>query len=123
MCCQQQWRSEQGEEVLPQLKRDRDSEWISRAMEFEKALEDTNPKKRLCSIKTVEQQNKEMFTCHQNCQQECFHILPVRQAPSVPELEHFQQTTYTLVSEESSRDSAQYPKKNKEWKVWQRRCN
>ncbi|KAK6729710.1 hypothetical protein RB195_006641 [Necator americanus] len=56
----------------------RDNEWTSRAMEFEKAWEDRNPRKAYALLKQYSRKMERCPPCPQHCQW----------APSAPELEH-----------------------------------
>ncbi|KAK6745840.1 hypothetical protein RB195_012140 [Necator americanus] len=64
------------------VQQDRDNEWTSRAMEFEKAWEHRNPRKAYALLK-----------------QEHFETLLNRLAPSAPELEHVHRPTYAINEE------------------------
>ncbi|KAK6734274.1 hypothetical protein RB195_017823 [Necator americanus] len=53
-----------------QLQQDRDNEWTSRAMEFEKGLEDRNPRKAYALPKRYSRKMKRC-SCAQHCQWSC----------------------------------------------------
>ncbi|KAK6755844.1 hypothetical protein RB195_014310 [Necator americanus] len=86
--------------VLEGPRQDRDNEWTSRAMEFEKAWEDRNPRKAYALLKQYSGKMKKCspFLNTANgvavgeatlpIQKEHFKNLLNRQAPSAPELEH-----------------------------------
>ncbi|KAK6748125.1 hypothetical protein RB195_001008 [Necator americanus] len=78
-----------------QLQQDRDNEWTSRAMEFEKAWEDKNPRKAYTLLKQYSGKMKR-----------CSHVLNTangillnRLAPSAPELERVHRPTYAVNEE------------------------
>ncbi|KAK6749578.1 hypothetical protein RB195_001909 [Necator americanus] len=76
-----------------QLQQDRGNEWTSRAMEFEKAWEDRNPRKAYALLKQYSGKMKR-----------CSHVLNTaiglnRLAPSTPELEHVHRPTYAVNEE------------------------
>ncbi|KAK6764050.1 hypothetical protein RB195_024397 [Necator americanus] len=94
-----------------QLQQDRDNEWTSRAMEFEKAWEDRNLRKAYALLK---QYSGKMKRCSHVLNtangvavgeatlpiwKEHFKILLNRLAPSAPELEHVHKPTYAVNEE------------------------
>ena len=94
-----------------QLQQDRDNEWTSRAMEFEKAWEDRNPRKAYALLK---QYSGKMKRCSHVLNtangvavggatlpiwKEHFKTLLNRLAPSAPELEHVHRPTYAVNEE------------------------
>ncbi|KAK6743866.1 hypothetical protein RB195_010892 [Necator americanus] len=94
-----------------QLQQDRDNEWTSRAMEFEKAWGDRNPRKTYALLK---QYSGKMKTCSPVLYtangvavgeatlpiwKEHFKTLLKRLAPSAPELEHVHRPTYAVNEE------------------------
>ncbi|KAK6765386.1 hypothetical protein RB195_025346 [Necator americanus] len=94
-----------------QLQQDRDNEWTSRAMEFEKAWEDRNPRKAYALLK---QYSGKMKRCSHvlntangvavgeatlPISKEHFKTLLNRLAPSAPELEHVHRPTYAVNEE------------------------
>ncbi|KAK6764228.1 hypothetical protein RB195_024515 [Necator americanus] len=88
-----------------QLQQDRDNEWTSRAMEFEKAWKDTNPRKAYALLK---QYSGKMKRCSSFLNTAngvvvgeatlpiCRETLLNRLAPSAPELEHVHRSTYAV---------------------------
>ncbi|KAK6752126.1 hypothetical protein RB195_003505 [Necator americanus] len=94
-----------------QLQQDRDNEWTSRAMEFEKAWEDRNPRKAYALLK---QYSGKMKRCSPvlntaNAVAVCEATFPIwkehfkpllnRLPPSAPELEHVHRPTYAVNEE------------------------
>ncbi|KAK6729652.1 hypothetical protein RB195_006600 [Necator americanus] len=94
-----------------QLQQDRDNEWTSRAMEFEKAWEDRNPRKAYALLK---QYSGKMKRCSHVLNtangvavgeatlpiwKEHFKTLLNRLTPSAPELEHVHRPTYAVNEE------------------------
>ncbi|KAK6748901.1 hypothetical protein RB195_001493 [Necator americanus] len=94
-----------------QLQQDRDNEWTSRAVKFEKAWEDSNPRKAYALIK---QYSGKMKRCSHVLStangvavgeatlpiwKEHFKTLLNRLAPSAPELEHVHRLTYAVNEE------------------------
>ncbi|KAK6735934.1 hypothetical protein RB195_018910 [Necator americanus] len=94
-----------------QLQQDRDDEWTSKAMEFEKAWEDRNPRKAYALLK---QYSGKMKRCSHVLNtangvavgeanlliwKEHFKILLNRLAPSAPRLEHVHRPTYAVNEE------------------------
>ncbi|KAK6740646.1 hypothetical protein RB195_008857 [Necator americanus] len=78
-----------------QLQQDRDNEWASRAMEFEKAWEDRNPRKAYALLKhgvAVGEATLPIWKEH-------FKTLLNRLASSAPELEHVHRPTYAVNEE------------------------
>ncbi|KAK6735615.1 hypothetical protein RB195_018684 [Necator americanus] len=112
-----------------QLQQDRDDEWTSRAMEFEKAWEDRNPRKAYPLLK---QYSGKMKRCSHVLSiangiavgevtlpiwKEHFKTLLNQLAPSAPELDHVHRPTYAT-------DRVGGPglySENEEWKIWWRR--
>ncbi|KAK6763411.1 hypothetical protein RB195_023927 [Necator americanus] len=94
-----------------QLQQDRDNEWTSRAMEFEKAWEDRNPRKAYALLKQYSGKRKRCSSVLNTANgvavgeailpiwKEHFKTLLNRLAPSAPELEHVHKPTY-VVNEE-----------------------
>ncbi|KAK6760760.1 hypothetical protein RB195_021999 [Necator americanus] len=98
-----------------QLQQDRDNEWTSRAMEFEKAWEDRNPRKAYTLLK---QYSGKMRRCSPVLNtasgvavgeatlpfwREHFKTLLNPLAPSAPELEHVHRLTYAVNDHRPSR--------------------
>ncbi|KAK6754997.1 hypothetical protein RB195_013768 [Necator americanus] len=94
-----------------QLQQDRDNEWTSRAMEFEKAWEERNPRKAYALLK---QYSGKMKRCSPVLNtgngvavgeatlpilREHFNTLLNQLAPSAPELEHVHRPTYAVNEE------------------------
>ncbi|KAK6761327.1 hypothetical protein RB195_022403 [Necator americanus] len=94
-----------------QLQQDRDNEWTSRAMEFEKAWEDRNPRKAYALLKQYSGKMKRCSPVLNTANgvavgeatlpiwKEHFKTLLNRLAPSAPELEHVHRPTYTVNEE------------------------
>ncbi|KAK6763714.1 hypothetical protein RB195_024152 [Necator americanus] len=94
-----------------QLQQDRDNEWTSRAMEFEKAWEDRNPRKACALLKQYSGKMKRCSPVLNNANgvpvgeaflpiwREHFKTLLNRLAPSTPELEHVHRPTYAVNEE------------------------
>ncbi|KAK6735558.1 hypothetical protein RB195_018647 [Necator americanus] len=92
-----------------QLQQDRDNEWMSRAMEFEKAWEDRNPRKAYALLKQYSGKTKRCSPVPNTANgvavgeatlpiwKENFKALLNRLAPSAPELEH--RPTYAVNEE------------------------
>ncbi|KAK6727328.1 hypothetical protein RB195_005179 [Necator americanus] len=99
-----------------QLQQDRDNEWTSRAMEFEKAWEDRNPRKAYVLLKQYSGKMKRCSPVLNTANgvavgeatlpiwKEHFKTLLNRLAPSAPELEHVHRPTYA-VNEEPPNES------------------
>ncbi|KAK6728136.1 hypothetical protein RB195_005657 [Necator americanus] len=99
-----------------ELQQDRDNEWTSRAMEFEKAWEDRNPRKAYDLLKQYSGKMKRCSTFLNTANgvavgkttlpiwKEHFKTLLNRLAPSAPELEHVHKPTYA-VNEEPGTES------------------
>ncbi|KAK6734175.1 hypothetical protein RB195_017761 [Necator americanus] len=94
-----------------QLQHDRDNEWTSRAMEFEKAWEDRNPRKSYALLKQYSGKMKRCFPVLNTASgvavgeatlpiwKEHFKTLLNRLALSAPELEHVHRPTYAVNDE------------------------
>ncbi|KAK6764639.1 hypothetical protein RB195_024818 [Necator americanus] len=94
-----------------QLQQDRDNEWTSRAMEFEKAWEDRNPRKAYVLLKQYSGKMKRCSPVPNTAngvavgdatlpiRKEHFKTLLNRLAPSAPELEHVHRPTYEVNEE------------------------
>ncbi|KAK6754255.1 hypothetical protein RB195_013321 [Necator americanus] len=94
-----------------QLQQDRDNEWTSRAMEFEKAWEDRNPRKAYALLKQYSGKMKRCSPVLNTANgvavgeatlpiwREHFKTLLNRLAPSAPELEHVHRPTYAVNEE------------------------
>ncbi|KAK6727854.1 hypothetical protein RB195_005494 [Necator americanus] len=94
-----------------QLQQDRDNEWTSRAMEFEKAWENRNPRKAYALLKQYSGRMKRCSPVLNTANgvavgeatlpvwKEHFKTLLNRLAPSVPELEHVHRPTYAVNEE------------------------
>ncbi|KAK6743364.1 hypothetical protein RB195_010554 [Necator americanus] len=94
-----------------QLQQDRDNEWTSRAMEFEKAWEDRNPRKAYALLKQYSGKMKRCSPVLNTANgvavgeatlpiwKEHFKALLNRLAPSAPELEHVHRPTYAVNEE------------------------
>ncbi|KAK6757178.1 hypothetical protein RB195_015165 [Necator americanus] len=94
-----------------QLQRDRDNEWTSRAMEFEKAWEERNPRKAYALLKQYSGKIKRCSSVFNTANgvavgkatlpiwREHFKTLLKRLAPSAPELEHVHRPTYAVNEE------------------------
>ncbi|KAK6725954.1 hypothetical protein RB195_004333 [Necator americanus] len=94
-----------------QLQQDRDNEWTSRAMEFEKAWEDRNPRKACALLKQYSGKIKRCFPVLNTANgvvvgkatlpicKEHFKTLLNWLAPSAPELEHVHRPTYAVNEE------------------------
>ncbi|KAK6763728.1 hypothetical protein RB195_024163 [Necator americanus] len=94
-----------------QLQQDRDNEWTSRAMEYEKAWEDRNPRKACALLKQYSGKMKRCSPVLNNANgvpvgeailpiwREHFKTLLNRLAPSTPELEHVHRPTYAVNEE------------------------
>ncbi|KAK6764790.1 hypothetical protein RB195_024929 [Necator americanus] len=93
-----------------QLQQDRDNKWTSRAMQFEKAWEDRNPRKAYALLKQYSGKMKRcspVFTANGvavgeatlSIWREHFKTLLNRLAPSAPELEHVHRPTYAVNEE------------------------
>ncbi|KAK6748093.1 hypothetical protein RB195_000989 [Necator americanus] len=94
-----------------QLQQDRDNEWSSRAMEFEKAWEDRNPRKAYALQKQYSSKMKRCSSVLNTANgvavggatlpiwREHFKTLLNRQAPSSPELECVHRLTYAVNEE------------------------
>ncbi|KAK6756541.1 hypothetical protein RB195_014763 [Necator americanus] len=116
-----------------QLQQDHDNEWTSRAMEFEKAWEDRNPRKAYALVK---QHSGKMKRCSPVLNtangvavgeatlpiwEEHFKTLLNRLAPSAPELEHVHRPIYAVNDEPPTLSEVLVCiPKNEEWKIWQR---
>ncbi|KAK6750581.1 hypothetical protein RB195_002511 [Necator americanus] len=99
-----------------QLQQDRDNEWTSRAMEFEKAWEDRNPRKAYALLKPYSDKVKRCSHVLNTANgvavgeatlpiwKEHFKTLLNRLAPSAPELEHVHRPT-CAVNEEPPTES------------------
>ncbi|KAK6736430.1 hypothetical protein RB195_019236 [Necator americanus] len=91
-----------------QLQQDRDNEWTSRAMEFEKAWEDRNPRKAHALLKQYSGKMKRCSPVLNTANgvaigeatlpiwKEHFKTLLNQLAPSAPELEHVHRPTYAV---------------------------
>ncbi|KAK6743110.1 hypothetical protein RB195_010404 [Necator americanus] len=91
-----------------QLQQDRDNEWTSRAMEFEEAWEDRNPRKAYALLKQYSGKMKRCSLVLNIANEvavgeatlpiwkEHFKTLLNRLAPSAPELEHVHRPTYVV---------------------------
>ncbi|KAK6757309.1 hypothetical protein RB195_015249 [Necator americanus] len=94
-----------------QLQQDRDNEWTSRAMEFEKAWEDRNPRKTYALLKQYRGKMKRCSPVLNTANgvavgeatlpiwKEHFKTLLHRLAPSAPELEQVHRPTYAVIEE------------------------
>ncbi|KAK6736321.1 hypothetical protein RB195_019164 [Necator americanus] len=94
-----------------QLQQDRGNEWTSRAMEFEKAWEDRNPRKAYAVLKQYSGKMKRCSPVLNTANgvavgkatlpiwKEHFKTLLNRLAPSAPELEHVHRPTYAVNEE------------------------
>ncbi|KAK6744474.1 hypothetical protein RB195_011280 [Necator americanus] len=94
-----------------QLQQDRDNKWTSRAMEFEKAWEDKNPRKAYALLKQYSGKMKRCSPVLNTANgvavgeatlpiwKEHFKTLLNRLAPSAPELEHVHRPTYAVNEE------------------------
>ncbi|KAK6742906.1 hypothetical protein RB195_010273 [Necator americanus] len=94
-----------------QLQQDRDNEWASTAMEFEKAWEDKNPRKTYALLKQCSGKMKRCSPVLNTANgvavgeatlpiwREYFKILLNRHGPSAPELEHVHRSTYAFNEE------------------------
>ncbi|KAK6728277.1 hypothetical protein RB195_005738 [Necator americanus] len=94
-----------------QLQQDRDNEWTSRAMEFEKAWEDRNPRKAYALLKQYSGKMKRRSHVLNTANgvgvggatlpiwKEHFKTLLNRLTPSAPELEHVHRPTYAVNEE------------------------
>ncbi|KAK6763987.1 hypothetical protein RB195_024351 [Necator americanus] len=99
-----------------QLQQDRDNEWTSRAMEFEKAWEDKNPLKAYGLLRQYSSKMKRCSSVLNTANgvavgeatlpiwRDHLKTLLNRQAPPAPELEHVHRPTYAL-NEEPPTDS------------------
>ncbi|KAK6764817.1 hypothetical protein RB195_024948 [Necator americanus] len=91
-----------------QLQQDRDNEWTSRAMQFEKAWEDRNPRKAYALLKQYSGKMKRCSPVPSTANgiavgeailriwKEHFKTLLNRLVPSAPELEHVHRPTYAV---------------------------
>ncbi|KAK6739498.1 hypothetical protein RB195_008175 [Necator americanus] len=94
-----------------QRQQDRDKEWMSRAMEFEKVWEDRNPRKAYALLKQYSGKMKRCSPVLNTANgvavgeatlpiwRKHFKTLLNRLAPSAPELEHFHRPTYAVNEE------------------------
>ncbi|KAK6729566.1 hypothetical protein RB195_006547 [Necator americanus] len=94
-----------------QLQQDRDNEWTSRAMKFEKAWEDKNPRKAYALLKQYSGKMKRCSPVLNTANGEAvgeatlpiwrehFKTLLNRQAPSAPELGNVHRPTYAVNEE------------------------
>ncbi|KAK6739516.1 hypothetical protein RB195_008171 [Necator americanus] len=94
-----------------QRQQDRDKEWMSRAMEFEKVWEDRNPRKAYALLKQYSGKMKRCSPVLNTANgvavgeatlpiwREHFKTLLNRLAPSAPELQHFHGPTYAVNEE------------------------
>ncbi|KAK6758229.1 hypothetical protein RB195_015819 [Necator americanus] len=120
-----------------QPQQDRDNEWTSRAMEFEEAWEDRNPRKAYALLKQYSGKMKRCFPVLNTANgvavgeatlptwKKHFKTLLNRLAPSAPEFEHVQRPTYA-VNEEPPTESEvlvciQKRMIQEECKIWWRR--
>ncbi|KAK6735871.1 hypothetical protein RB195_018869 [Necator americanus] len=100
-----------GRKLHRQLQQDRDNEWMSRAMEFEKTWEDRNPRKAYALLKQYSGKMKKCSPILNTANgvavgeatlpiwKEHFMTLLNRLAPSAPELEHVHRPTYAVNGE------------------------
>ncbi|KAK6733277.1 hypothetical protein RB195_017182 [Necator americanus] len=78
-----------------QLQQDHDNEWTSRAMEFEKAWEDRNPRNAYALLKQYSGRMKRCSPVLNTANETLLNRL----APSAPELEHVHRPTYAVNEE------------------------
>ncbi|KAK6760578.1 hypothetical protein RB195_021877 [Necator americanus] len=117
-----------------QLQQDRDNGWTSRAMEFEKAWEDRNPRKAYALLKQCSGKMKICPVIYPVLNtangvavgeatfpiwREHFKTLLNWLVPSAPELEHVHRPTYAVNKEPPTKSEILVrSQKNEEWKIW-----